>query len=223
MIEFDRDVVIHVLKDTAGNISASATKLGVSTTALRNFLSEDEELAGIYMPVSSKEDLSTGEEIKRDAPDGVTGYTESNSLVEAESDKTPEKTASSLDQISQDLIKAGHDPAILNKIDSINGFEDNAGKFLAGSMNLMYKMVVDSGVSLYEHLEFIKSKLNDPNLKDKDRIFWQRAYNTTVDQLGKSYDRVLQGTQVLAKMMPGDEDEKNKKSQKKPSFTPLKQ
>lgn len=210
MANFERDVVVELLKECGGSIPTVADRLGVDRKALWLFIDKDEELSSIYRPrVDPKGGLSSDEELIRKAPPG-----EVSGQVQAAI------AAGGLDEISKDLLSAGHDPQLLARLQTIGGFEKNAGVFLAGSLNLMYKMVVDSGMSLYEHLEFIKKKLKDPNLKDKDRVFWQRAYNTTVDQLGKSYDRVLQGTQVLVKMIPGDSDEK--KTKKKPSFAPLK-
>jgi hypothetical protein len=195
----NKNEVSEAIKESRGILEVAAETLGCTVEELREFIKTDEELAAVY-----GEDVTVG-----------TTLNELDAIV-----RLAPSTVQVYDELSQDLIAAGHNPNLIKRLNAISGFEKNAGAFLVGSLNLMYKMVVDSGMSLYEHLDFIKGKINDPDATDADRVRWQRAYNVTVDQLGKNYDRVLQGTQVLVKIIPGQGGD-DKEKRKKPAFAPI--
>jgi len=202
-----RKEIVEVLKKCQGDITVASTILEMTTDDLIEFIEQDEGLAPFYKPEIDRALSSEMEEVSRT----VENTPLENALAKA-------VVSSNLSLLGKELISAGHDASIIERLDKIGGFEKNAGVFLASSLNLMYKMIVDSGLSLYEHLDFIKLKLTDKNIPAAERMAWQKAYNTTVDQLGKNYDRVLTGTQVLAKLAPG---ESKKATNKKPGFSPI--
>ena len=55
----------------------------------------------------------------------------------------------------------------------------------------------------------------------KERQGWQRQYNQLQDLLGKSYDRVLNGTATMVKLTTPKESSKSR-ANSKPGFQPLK-
>jgi len=124
-----------------------------------------------------------------------------------------------LDVMTDGLSRAGIGQHTIDKLKDLGGFEAHAGMFLVGSLDMMHRMLVYSGVSLMEQAEFIKENhLNDSSLPMKERLAWQRMYNQITDMMGKTYDRILSGTQAMVKITRKGDDVKKLA---KPAFRPL--
>lgn len=118
------------------------------------------------------------------------------------------------------LEKAGISRATLDKLRVFDDFAPNAGRFLVASLDMSHKMMMFQNVALMEEAEFIRANyLRNEALDPELRIEWQKCYNEICDILGKGYDRTLNGTQVMAKIVAGKV--RNEGPKAKPSFTPL--
>lgn len=117
------------------------------------------------------------------------------------------------------LRDAGIQESTLHKLNIFESFGQNSGAFLIASLDLTHKMMVFGNVTLFEEAEYIRAKyLQNETLSPELKLEWQKAYNEIIDIQGKNYERVLAGTQAMAKMQPKD-DKKEKK--RKPGFHPL--
>lgn len=118
------------------------------------------------------------------------------------------------------LEKSGIRPGTIEKLRSFDGFAENSGKFLAGSLDLTHRMMIFQVVSLFELAEQIKAKyLENDTLSHGIKIEWQKAYNEIAELISKAYDRTLTGTQVMVNIMRQQKDDDGEgKKKRKPAF-----
>ncbi|MCW5549987.1 MAG: hypothetical protein KIT44_13570 [Opitutaceae bacterium] len=118
------------------------------------------------------------------------------------------------------LQKAGISDDTLNKLKIFDEFAVHSGEFLVASLDLTHRMMVYNTVALFERAEYIKKNyLENELLDDEIKVQWQECYNEICDIIGKGYDRTLNGTQAMARMIGGGDDGKKKK--RKPKFGAL--
>lgn len=139
----------------------------------------------------------------------------------ADEGKLGQKMLEQNSQLLRDGLRAaGISQATIDKLQVLDGMAQSAGQFLVASLSVTHRMMVYLSVSLLERADFIKREyLDDATLDDEIKIEWQEAYTNIVEQIGKSYDRTLTGTQAMAKMLG---TEKPTEEKRKPGFKPLK-
>lgn len=121
--------------------------------------------------------------------------------------------------LREGLAAAGLSQKTIDKLKAFDAFGTNSGHFLIASLDLSHKQMVFGNACLLEEGERIRENyLSDDTLAPQVRLEWQRAYNEIVDIQGKNYERILAGTQAMAKMMGKGEEKEDKR---KPGFRPL--
>jgi len=209
--------IIEVMASVGSDISATAKIVGWDKQRLTTRIYKSPQLRALFAKKVTEEELpDETDQMIRDINDSDV------QIPDAERKQMEAIQLNNLDLLSGGLEKAGVKPETLRKIKTLGEFEKNAGQFLVGSLDMMHRTIVYQGVVLFEHSEYLKEKLadmeKDPNTKMKDWVGVQRSYNTTVEQMMKSYDRVLTGTQVMVKLS----NKKKGKVKAKPGFTPIK-
>jgi hypothetical protein len=173
---------------------------------LRDWILKDKKLRALFSE-SAKLQLPTEltqmvRERSKDLPEGA--------MIEA-------VMLSNLSLIADGLEKNGISPETVKKLKSLGGFEKSAGKFLVGSLDLAQRMVTFSTVALFEKAEHIdKTYLKNSQMAPKDKLQWQRMYNSCVDQMFKGYHNILSGTVAMTKLLADSGGTDNK-----PGFSPL--
>jgi len=200
------------LKAFGGICSEAAQALGLTEAQLRYEVDKDPRLCAMFK-------VNVGEGV---TPDEVEILTRQSSFAKSTENKDLAHAINkqNLQLMADGLAKAGIKEDTLKKIKSLGDFDMHAGQFLAGSLDMSHRMVVYTSVSLMEEAEHIKKTyLGDSGLPPKVKLEWQKAYNQIVDLLGKSYDRVLTGTQAMIKMTTPSGEGRRKNA--KPAFQPL--
>lgn len=209
--DYSLEELISALNLFHGDVAKAAQYLECSPTSLSTYVYEVEELRALFMrEVANVE--PTGDEILRDVklPIGNSGDARDAKAILAQNMKI----------MTDGLRASGIKEETIEKLETFQKFEAHAGSFLVGSIDIMHRMMVYTATSLFEQAELIKSRyLDNPNLPVKEKLSWQRMYNQVSEQMHKSYDRVLQGTEVMIKMTVPDKEEDKKR--KRPGFAPL--
>jgi len=208
----ENELVITAVNEFGGDLNLAAKALKVSRVKLCQFISGDPKLVAAFGVSAGVPESAPGEteRLVRDANDIIPHHPDKETIQAIQTQN--------VDLIGEGLLKNGIKPETLEKMKNLGEFEQNAGKFLVGSLDIMLRLVVYTGVSLFEVTEEIKEILQDKTLEPHARLAWLRAYNVTVDQMQKSYDRVVTGTVGMAKVTRPDDD---KGTKTKPGFTPL--
>lgn len=198
-----------------GDIILAAGILGVKPQRVRVALNDNPQLRAAFL---------VGDRVT--APDELEAELRKPSdfkLINKEKDELAELVRKQdFDLMRGGLAKAGIKEETLEKLKVLDGLAVNSGRFLVASLDLSHKMLMYSNISLMEQADYIKKTyLEDATLGMEYKIEWQKAYNEICDIIGKGYDRVLAGTQAMAKIMAGQGDEKQG-GKKKPAFAPLK-
>lgn len=119
--------------------------------------------------------------------------------------------------IADGLEKNGIAKVTIDKLKSLGTFEKSAGKFLVGSLDIAQRMVTFSTVALFEKADHIdKTYLQSPTVTPKDKLAWQRMYNSCIDQMFKGYSNILSGTVAMTKLLAD-----GSRTSQKPGFQPL--
>lgn len=201
--------IAKALKLADGDFLLAGKILGMRVDALRNRVSKDGKLRavwGIHTGATPPTELSV---INRETPPRA--VVEGSALADA-----IQKQNSKL--LRDGLEESGISPATINKLAIFDKFGQNSGHFLIASLDLTHKMMILGNASLFEQLDIIKiDYLDNKTLTPEVRMEWQKVYNEIADILGKNYERVLAGTQAMAKMMKKDDDKPEKT---KPGFKP---
>jgi hypothetical protein len=96
--------------------------------------------------------------------------------------------------------------------------------FLAQSLQDTHQIYFVNLLKLDAMAEEIKRRYLDDTEEARkacdplQRMFWQRAYNEIVDQLGKGYDRMLSGTQAMVAMMKAKKKDAPGSARAKPGW-----
>jgi hypothetical protein len=210
--------IIEVLSRNGGDVIISAKELGVESRVLSNKIYTDKKLRALFMKDVIGEELpSDVEQMVRDISDSPI------TLDEHERRQMGAVLVNNLEILGMGLEKSGVKKETIEKLRTMGEFEKNAAKFLVSSLDMMHRTIVYQGVVLFEHSEFLKKKLEkmekDPDVKFNDWVRVQRAYNATVDQSMKAYDRVLNGTMAMAKLTK--KPDKKGEGVATPAFKPL--
>jgi|TARA_Y100000310_G_scaffold175913_1_gene176052 hypothetical protein len=208
------EAIISAMNEAGGDYGVASAILDCNKSELSQKICKNQQLRALYIRTGDKEIPNETEQMIRDISDAP--------KTKIEEDMVDAIQTQNMDILQGGLSEAGLKPETIAKLQTLGKFEQNAGKFLVSSLDMMHRMVVYNGATLFEHTEYMKKKLGeiekDPSTSLKDWIAVQRCFNTTVEQLMKSYDRVLTGTQVMAKLSGGGK----KQAPAKPGFTPLK-
>jgi hypothetical protein len=116
------------------------------------------------------------------------------------------------------LGKLGVPPATLDKLKTLDDLPIEAALFLARSLSDTHHLYYVQVLALEADADYIRKNYLRPNLNengtpklddhgtpmkapnDENTVFWQRALNEIIEELGKAYDRIRQGTIDLMKM-----------------------
>jgi len=199
------------MKAARGVVNTAAKILGCTPVLLRTRIGTDPQLRAAFLKtteaVEAPDELQVA--LRKEVPEKITD----NQMAEVISHQDREI-------LRHGLSKSGIKDSTIDKLRTFDGFAANTGKFLAGSLDLTHRMMIYQTVALFERAEKIKlDYLDDDSLCHEARIEWQRAYNEIAELVQKSYDRTLQGTQVLVNIMRAKkDDEGNNIKKRKPSF-----
>lgn len=123
------------------------------------------------------------------------------------------------------LEKLGVRAATIKKLKSLRDLNVDAGAMLARSLQDTHQLYylrllnLDARIDeIYETYLNPESPTYDAEIDPMTRMFWQRAYNECVEQMGKGHDRMMAGTQAMVAMMDRGKDDGAKKDQAKPAW-----
>jgi len=215
----DHEYIVETINMFGGDIEAAAQVLEVAPQALALHINRTPKLRALFL-----KDVARLENVE---PDEVGQIFRDIDLPrqmdrDEQSEIVKNLSVQNIDLLADGLERNGIKKKTVDKLKSLGQIDRSAASFLVGSLDMMHRMVVYQGVSLMEQAEEIKENYLDPqkNIPMKERIVWQRLYNQVVDQMGRSYDRVLAGTTAMVKITsPKKGDDKAKA---KPGFRPLK-
>lgn len=207
----------RALGHAKGDFKLAAAALGISENALRLRVSKNAQLRALYQ-VGDVSPPHQGIVYEREQPPLTT-------LTALES----EHLLRTNQQIMRNgLAAAGISAETVDKLKLFENFAPNSGEYLVAALDISHRMMLFQNVSLFERAEWIKKNILDragiPGTEDEAfsplvLIEWQRVYNEICELIGKGYDRTLNGTQALAKIV-GDGGEKSKGKKKKFGFSP---
>lgn len=200
----------RALNASDGDFGVAARVLGLTENALRLRVSKNPQLAALF-----HRDVAAPTTVSVMTRDSLPVVPEGSALAD-------QILAQNRSLLRNGLAKAGIKPETIEKLQLFDGFATDAGNFLITSLDLTHRMTVYLSVALLEEAQRIKTDyLDDATLDDEMKIQWQSAYTDIVEQIGKTFDRTLVGTQAMAKLLGTDEGDGKKK--KKPGFRPLAQ
>jgi hypothetical protein len=213
----------ELLQLYGGDVEATAATLKVSPAVVAKRIYKSPQLRaafgqaiGISGDSSIVEPTGEDEQIMRNVTiPSASDNSEKSKIIAA-------MQVQNIDLIADGLQRNGISKETVDKLKSLGKIEQSAAQFLVGSLDMMHRMVVYTGASLMEQAENIRTEYLDPKkaISMKERLVWQRLYNQVVDQMGKSYDRVLNGTTAMVKLTTPKGKDEGAKS--KPGFRPLK-
>lgn len=195
--------IAEVLNEFGCDIVKSAEVLKIAPTTLRDRILNDKKLRALFSTSAELAKLTPADLMAREG--------------EIDGDLITSVQLNNLDIIADGLERNGISTATVDKLKGLGGFEKSAGRFLVGSLDIAQRLVTYSTVALFEKAEHIdKTYLQNPNVSDKDKLAWQRAYNQCVDQMFKGYTNILGGTVAMTKLLSDSGGGSNK-----PGFQPL--
>ncbi len=198
--------IISVLNEYGCDVDVSAKKLGIAPTTLRDWILKDPKLRALFSKQASLDVPSELEQLTREAAEGL-----------PKGDQMTAVMINNLSIIADGLEKNGISKGTIDKLKGLGSFEKSAGKFLVGSLDIAQRMVTFSTVSLFEKADHIdKNYLQNPSVSPKDKLAWQRMYNSCVDQMFKGYSNILSGTVAMTKLLAD-----GSANSQKPGFKPL--
>lgn len=214
--DYTEDKLIEAITMHGGDITAAGRALRVSPGTLTNHVYKNPRLRALFVKDVMKSDLEPSEvqQVVRDVDIPRSDDVSESSILQRN------LLTQNLDLLADGLANAGISPETVEKLKKLGQIEKGAAGFLVSSLDMMHRSVVYSGIEMMERATEIRTKYLDDSLpmSAKDRQGWQRQYNQLMDMLGKSYDRVLHGTEVMVKLTtPKTTDKPNAK----PGFKPL--
>lgn len=200
-----------------GDFQLAAAALGISENALRQRVSKNTQLRALYQ-ASDVAPPHEGVTLERDTPPPQT-------LTAMENEHLLKTNR----QIMRNgLAAAGISGKVVDKLQVFENFAPNSGEYLVAALDMSHRMMLFQNVALFERAEWIKENILDKaGTPGEDETFsplilieWQRVYNEICELIGKGYDRTLNGTQALAKIVGTASEGGEKKKKKKFGFTP---
>lgn len=187
-------------KVAEGNQRMIARALGINRSAVQNRIARDPQLNALYGDM---------------APNGDSPVPprEADVLLRQPSDfplvpSNPElgEMVKETEKLVRDgLSTLGVPAATIAKLKSFDGLAVGAGAFLAQSLQDTHQIYYIKLMQLDAMADDIKRRYLDEGAPEAppplERMFWQRAYNECIEQLGKGHDRMLSGTQAMVAMM----------------------
>lgn len=216
--DYSEEKIIEAITAFGGDINAAAKALRLSPGNLNAHVYKNKRFRALFVKDVMRADLEP-DEVDRMARQAFSPRTDDQ---DDESRLARAMQASNLDLMADGLQRSGIKEETVDKLKLLGRIEKDAAGFLSASLEMMHRMVVYSGVEMMERAEEIRVKyLSVPTgITEKERQGWQRQYNILHDLMGKSYDRVIHGTEVLARIHnKPSEGEGGKK--KKPGFQPI--
>ena len=205
IIRYSTEEIEKALRDSDNDLNHAAKMLNVSPKSLSQTIYNTKRLRALFIkdPKGKGEVPDEIEQMVREVPHITTrDNSKEGQLVDA-------IKRENLSVMADGLTKAGIGKETINKLESLGQFERNAGAFLVGALDMMHRTVVYNSITLMEEAERIRDTyLKDPNLPPAQLLAWQRAYGQLLELQGKSYDRVLSGTQAMVKLSGGKKDPK---------------
>lgn len=207
------------MKMAEGNFALAAKALGSDKSTLCKRVARMPHLHALYGERGSGADFP--------APTAATTLMRTtDELPPMPSDPELGKMVINTEKLIRDgLEKIGVPASTIARLKAFDGLAVGAGAFLAQSLQDTHQIYYVNLLKLDEMAEDIRKRYLDVGATEKpepmERMFWQRAYNEIVDQLGKGYDRMLTGTQAMVAMMKARKDRddaKNGKAKSKPAF-----
>lgn len=134
------------------------------------------------------------------------------------------------DVLSKALKEIGVPPETLKRLRTLSDLPLEGALFLALSLRHTHQFYYVTLLELENDARFIRtnylrSHLNPdgtpkldadgkplPAPNDENTVFWQRALNEIVEEMGKGYDRIRQGTADLVKMQAAAESDQEGES-----------
>lgn len=207
------------MKIANGDQSLVARALGIDKTTVRDRLKRNSKLYALYGA------RGTGQEFPA-IVEGATLLRTPADIPPAPSDPQLATMVIGTEKLIRDgLEKIGVPKSTIERLKAFDGLAVGAGAFLAQSLQDTHQIYYVNLLKLDEMAEDIRKRYLDVEATEKpgdmERMFWQRAYNEIVDQLGKGYDRMLSGTQAMVAMMKAQKDKNGGNGQKaksKPAF-----
>lgn len=209
------------MRAAKGDFHLAAEALGCQHQTLYLFVGRDQQLSALWLPNPDKAHTPDEADLMtRSVPPVTVARVEqanNNELAEA-------MMAQDREILRQGLQAVGIKSGTIKKLGLMENFAANTGRFLAASLDITHRVMVFQGVNLFERAEYIKETyLEDETLPHEIKIEWQKAYNELAEQIGKTSDRVLAGTQAAVAMMKRKEESENGgKQEKVVGFQPLK-
>ena len=180
--------------------------MGIAPTTLRDKILKDGKLRALFSQQAELDIPSELEQLTRERPSDIPDGEAMTAVM-----------VNNLSIIADGLEKNGISKSTIDKLKGLGTFEKSAGKFLVGSLDIAQRMVTFSTVALFEKAEHIdKTYLQNPSVNPKDKLAWQRMYNSCVDQMFKGYSNILSGTVAMTKLLSD-----NSGASQKPGFQPL--
>jgi hypothetical protein len=203
----DREFAL-VVKAGNGNTKLIGRLLNRDHSYVRRRIARTPKLAALY---SNR--AEGGEVVPLD--EGATLIRDPAEIPSAPPDgKLAQMVEKSSKLVRDDLLKLGVPQTTINKLKAFDGLAIDAGWFLVQSLQDTHQIYYINLLRLDAMAEDIKRRYLDEEATEKpeamERMFWQRAYNEIVDQLGKGHDRMLAGTQAVAAIMRAQTGDKGK-------------
>lgn len=214
--EFSEEKLVEAINMHGGDIPAAGRALRISPGTLTNHVYKNPRMRALFVKDVMRADLEPSEvqQVVRDVDIPRSDDIADSSILQRN------LMTQNLDLLADGLTNAGIKPETAEKLKKLGQIEKGAAGFLVSSLDMMHRSVVYSGIEMMERATEIREKyLKDTvPMSAKDRQGWQRQYNQLMDMLGKSYDRVLHGTEVMVKLTTPKVEEN---ASAKPGFKPL--
>lgn len=210
----DREIEI-ALKGADGNFALAAKALGIDRSGLHKRIKNKPHLYAIWGEHGSGKDIPVPTE-------ATTLMRKPVDLPVVPTDPMLGKMVIQTEKLIRDgLINVGVPQSTIDRLKAFDGLAVGAGAFLAQSLQDTHQIYYVNLLKLDEMAADIKRRYLDEDATEKPddmmaRMFWQRAYNEIVEQLGKGHDRMLAGTQAMVAMMKAREGGKSAAKGPKP-------
>lgn len=197
-------------KNANGNVLLIAKAIGLSKGRVIDRINRTPQLFALYGLKSNRIDLGM---IKPPA-DAETLIRNPGEIVAPTDGQLVNMVVETEKVIRDGLEKVGVSKTAIARLKSFDGLNIKAGQFLVQSLQDIKNLYYVNLIGLDEMAQGIKTRYLDVNATETttpmERMFWQRAYNEIVDQLGKGFDRMLSGTQAMVAIQKAQSGDKGR-------------
>lgn len=205
---YNAEDIGRAMKAANGDYRLAAAAMGMEPHTLHARIQNNPQLRALYITKGERDVVPTDAQVQtREKPPAV---------------EVDDQLAKAMDIQNRDLLngglaRAGIKQSTLDKLSTLGSATESAGKFLIASLDLSHRMMIYLNVSLLEQAEEIRTRyLTNESVPSDHRLEWQKVYNQIVNEIGKCYDRTLNGTSALVKIT-----DRKQAAKEKPGFRTL--